>query len=122
MSDRQALREAIVILRLRKGLSQKSLADLASVSDSYLNRIERGHSEVGTATLGRIADGLGVELSRLVALAELLQRQREESSRGPGPRGDAATSDGRPKTEAEVRAEMDRMSHFLGTEGEEDAL
>ena len=110
MSDRQALREAIVVLRMRAGLSQKKLAGRAEVSDSYLNRIERGHSEVGTATLARIALGLEVELSRLISLAELLQKQRIESQ----PVVEEDYPDSRESRSAsEVSEELHRVAYFF---------
>jgi transcriptional regulator with XRE-family HTH domain len=112
MSDRQALREAIVVLRMRAGLSQKKLAGRAEVSDSYLNRIERGHSEVGTATLARISSGLGVELSRLIALAELLQEQRVATE----PVEEEYADPGANRSVFEVREELDRVAYFYGLE------
>jgi len=116
MSDRQALREAIVVLRLRTGLSQKNLAGRADVSDSYLIRIERGHAEVGTATLVRIAEGLDVELSRLISLAELLQKQRIESQPTP------EMSDEEPqvtRSAFELEEELDRVAYFFDLPDEE---
>lgn len=65
MSERQAamlqiahrVREA----RLAKGWTQEELADHAQVSRPSVARIERG-DDVNTATLGKIADTLGMTL------------------------------------------------------------
>jgi transcriptional regulator with XRE-family HTH domain len=54
-------------LRSERGLTLQDLAGLASVSVSMLSSIERGQKAPTIVLLGRIADGLGVSLSSLVA-------------------------------------------------------
>lgn len=57
----QIIREA----RQARGLSQEELADQAQVSRPSVARIERG-DDVNTATLGKIADPLGLALQLTV--------------------------------------------------------
>jgi transcriptional regulator with XRE-family HTH domain len=109
MSDRQALREAIVVLRLRTGMTQKALAARSGISDSYLNRIERGHTELPTSTLAEIARGLGRELSELVRFSELLLKHRQETEARDRPY--PLPEEGR--TRSEVHDEEIRLEHFL---------
>lgn len=60
---------AIRIARVSKGLSQKDLADAASVSASYLSQIEREHRQPSDALIVRIAEVLGMTPDELRAAA-----------------------------------------------------
>jgi len=48
-------------LRLRAGLSLENLAERAGVPTRTLSRVERGETSPTVRTLGRIAEGLGVD-------------------------------------------------------------
>ena len=63
--------------RLAAGLSQEGLAERAALHRNYVGLVERGERNVTVDALARIAAGLGVPLSRLVAEAE------EGQSAGP---------------------------------------
>lgn len=52
-------------LRLERGLSQEQLALQAQVNRGYTGAIERGERRVSVATLAKLAQALGVELSKL---------------------------------------------------------
>jgi transcriptional regulator with XRE-family HTH domain len=54
-------------LRIERGLTLQGLADVAGVSVSMLSSVERGQKAATIVVLGRIAQGLGVPLTRLVA-------------------------------------------------------
>jgi transcriptional regulator with XRE-family HTH domain len=56
--------------RLAAGLSQEGLAERAALHRNYVGLVERGERNVTVDALARIAAGLGVPLSRLVAEAE----------------------------------------------------
>ncbi len=56
--------------RQRIGLSQEELADRAGIHRTYVSAIERGKVRLGLDAARRVADGLGVPLSILVAEAE----------------------------------------------------
>jgi transcriptional regulator with XRE-family HTH domain len=93
-----------VLRRIRRE-QRRTLADVAraaKVSMPYLSEVERGRKEASSEVLGAICDGLGIDLSELLALAgrELVDRRapvvrldlvRVETSRGRGgpaqPRG-----------------------------------
>jgi XRE family transcriptional regulator, regulator of sulfur utilization len=56
--------------RKAKKLTQERLAELADSHWTYISEIENGHRNPGIDVLRRIAKGLSVPLSRLVAEAE----------------------------------------------------
>lgn len=60
------------IRRHRKAakLTQEELAELADSHWTYISEIENGHRNPGLDVLRRIAKGLGVKLSGLIASAE----------------------------------------------------
>ena len=66
-----ALGRAIREVRTAKGISQEKLAPLAEVDRSYVGRIERGDNNVAVLTFTRLADALGVTVSRLMQRAGL---------------------------------------------------
>src|SRR5262245_9859949 len=51
--------------RLRRGLTQAQLAELAGVEQGYISRIERGLQEPSGEVSRRLADALGVSRSDL---------------------------------------------------------
>ena len=52
-------------LRLKRGMTQQTLADALEVSVSAVQKWERGQSEPNTRTLQRMADLFGVSLDEL---------------------------------------------------------
>jgi transcriptional regulator with XRE-family HTH domain len=54
-------------LREAQGLSQESLADLAGLHRTFISQVERATKNVTVAALDKIARGLKVPLSDLVA-------------------------------------------------------
>lgn len=53
-------------LRLKKGISQEELAELAMLDRTYISGIERGTRNVGLKNLAVIADALDVSMSQLL--------------------------------------------------------
>lgn len=53
-------------LRARRGMTLRQFAGLTGVSRSMLSKIERGQTAPTATTLGRIAEGLGASISRLL--------------------------------------------------------
>ncbi|WP_437274570.1 helix-turn-helix transcriptional regulator [Sorangium sp. So ce375] len=70
-------------LRVRLGLSQEALAEAADISTGFLQRVERGKTNVGVVVLVRLADALGVEPGVLLRRAVLpeVTRGRPRSRR-----------------------------------------
>ena len=66
----QALGHAIREQRRQLGLSQEDLADRARIHRTYVSAVELGKVRVGLAAAHRLAIGLGIPLSDLIALAE----------------------------------------------------
>jgi len=53
-------------IRKGKGLSQRSLADKAKMSYTYLCNLEQGKADPSLSTLKRLAKALGVRVVELV--------------------------------------------------------
>jgi len=71
-----------IIRKHRKAgkLTQERLAERADSHWTYISEIENGHRNPGINILRRIADGLDVPLSELIAEAELASSQAELGS------------------------------------------
>ena len=52
-------------LRKRQGLSQRRLALMLGMDNTYLGRIEAGRCNISIDTMSRIASALGVEIREL---------------------------------------------------------
>lgn len=73
---------AVRRLRVGRGYSQEGFADHVGVHRTTMGRIERGDFNVTLETLQRLARGLGVPASQLLA-------QAEQDGRRRAPRGNA---------------------------------
>lgn len=51
--------------RMKKGLSQEDLADLAKLHRTYIGMIERGEKNITLRNIAKIADALGLEIYEL---------------------------------------------------------
>ncbi len=67
------LGKAIREIRLREGLSQEELAFHAGIHPTWVSHIESGRKNPAWSTVRRIANGLGVKLLEVVALAERIE-------------------------------------------------
>jgi transcriptional regulator with XRE-family HTH domain len=65
-----ALGRAARELRVKRGLSQEALGHLAGLHRNYVGGIERGERNLSYGNLLKLAAGLEVKASELVALAE----------------------------------------------------
>jgi len=70
-SDVLALGRAIRATRLQRGYSQEGFAAHAGLDRSYYGAVERGEFNVTIETLLRVAAGLEVAASELLARAKL---------------------------------------------------
>jgi transcriptional regulator with XRE-family HTH domain len=61
--------------RERIGLSQEALADGAGIHRTYVSSIELGKVRVGLDVAKRVANGLKIPLSKLIAEAEALEKK-----------------------------------------------
>src|SRR5438105_1065595 len=59
--------KAVRQLRLSKKLSQEELADLAQIHRTYIGDVERGTRNISLINMSRIAQALGVPLSRVIS-------------------------------------------------------
>lgn len=66
---------AVRRLRLAAGLSQEELAFAAGIERNFVSRIEVGTSQPTLTTIERLARGLGMRPSELVAAAERQPRK-----------------------------------------------
>lgn len=63
----QRVGQAIRSHRTAKGLSQDDFADLIGMHRAYYAAIERGEKNITLVTMDRVARGLAVRLSKLLA-------------------------------------------------------
>ena len=63
-------------LRVNRGLTQARLAELAGLDVRFLQRIERGRTNLGVAVLVALAGALAVAPARLLRAAKLPPVQR----------------------------------------------
>jgi len=61
-----AFGNAVRSIRLDKGISQESLADLAGIDRSYMGGVERGEHNVALINIKRISDALEVPISTVM--------------------------------------------------------
>lgn len=66
MDFRRTFGELVREQRQANGLQLRELAEKAHLSYSYLSEVERGVKECHSATMNKIADGLGLELYDLI--------------------------------------------------------
>jgi transcriptional regulator with XRE-family HTH domain len=67
---RSAFGAAVRRLRTDKKLSQEELADLAEIHRTYIGDVERGTRNIALVNMTRIANALGLPLSRVIAEME----------------------------------------------------
>jgi DNA-binding XRE family transcriptional regulator len=67
MVDGQAVRDA----RMRKGETQKSLAEKALVVEQTVINVEQGHTQPRMTTVRRLAAALGVPVNELLRKKEV---------------------------------------------------
>ncbi|HEV2988776.1 MAG TPA: helix-turn-helix transcriptional regulator [Candidatus Angelobacter sp.] len=63
---RVAFGKAVRQLRLSRKFSQEHLADLAEIHRTYIGDVERGTRNISLINMSRIAQALGVPLSRVI--------------------------------------------------------
>lgn len=64
------LGEAIKDRRRREGLSQEDLAFRSDLHTTFLSEIENGHKDLRLSSIRKVAEGLGISVLELIALAE----------------------------------------------------
>ncbi len=72
--DHQALGRAVLWARARRDLSQEELGFHAHLHRNYIGAIERGEINATFKVLLKLANGLQMPLSKLVAEAEKIKR------------------------------------------------
>ncbi len=63
------------MFRIRAGLTQQELAERVGVSQAAINRYETGERSPRPATLGRLADVLGVQEWDLIYAEQVMERR-----------------------------------------------
>jgi transcriptional regulator with XRE-family HTH domain len=63
-------------VRARVGLTQEKLAEAAELDLRFLQRVERGRTNLSVQVLASLADALGVEPGRLLRPAKLPEARR----------------------------------------------
>lgn len=75
-NGRAALAAQLRALRLRRGLTQETLAERAGMDRSYLSAIERGRNNVPLDTICRLAWALGMDVRDLLSAPPAARRRR----------------------------------------------
>lgn len=70
----ESLGERIRIVRLRKGVTQKDLAEQTGIATSSLSEIETGVSEPAVSKVQAIAVALGVHVDQLLPPKRILKK------------------------------------------------
>ena len=65
--------ERLRVIRSRRRLTLREVAERAGLSESFLSQVERGRASASVASLRRIADALGIAISDLFQPAEASQ-------------------------------------------------
>ncbi|OQS14257.1 hypothetical protein B0T36_14670 [Nocardia donostiensis] len=65
MQEDEAIGVRIARIRKQRGMTQRALAAKAKISFSMLSKLETGHASASTATIGHLAQALGVDATRL---------------------------------------------------------
>jgi transcriptional regulator with XRE-family HTH domain len=68
--DAAALGQAVRLIRDERGISQVQLAAQTGFMQSWISHVERGSRNPSWSNVVRLAEGLGVKVSELVARAE----------------------------------------------------
>lgn len=68
--DTAALGRAVRLLREERGISQVQLAADTGFTQSWISHVERGSRNPSWSNVVRLAEGLGVSVSELVARVE----------------------------------------------------
>lgn len=79
-----AFGEVIRRRRITKSISQEELADLAGIHRTYMSKIELGKVRLGLDAARKVATGLGLPLSVLIAEAEELLNSTDVSEKKVG--------------------------------------
>ena len=96
-------------------LSQRELARLADLSDTYMSQLERGRHEPSLSVLRAIADGLGIRPDQLILYAAGLPMPDEPASTEDAIRSDQRlTAAQRTALEAVLRSYLE--ANERGTE------
>lgn len=83
-----ALGEFIKSQRRLNQMSQRELAGLADLSDTYMSRLERGRHVPSLSVLRALADSLGIRPDQLILYAAELPVSNDPSSTEDAIRGD----------------------------------
>jgi len=70
MTDKPMINDALRLVRLYCGMSQKDLANTVGVSQSLISDIESARKQVSIDLLGRYSSALGIRMSQLLFFAE----------------------------------------------------
>jgi transcriptional regulator with XRE-family HTH domain len=75
----EALAAVVAGARQVLGLSQTEMAERTGLHRSYIGDIERGARNLSLKNVSRLAHGLGLSASKLMALAERRVKEENES-------------------------------------------
>ena len=74
----------LAALRLKRGWSQRTLADAIGVKQPHIARLELGHNDPSLSTMRKLATALGVSVEHMAHELELQQQGQHKVSEGNG--------------------------------------
>ena len=74
----------LAALRLKRGWSQRTLADAIGVKQPHIARLELGHNDPSLSTMRKLATALGVSVEHIAHELELQQQGQHKVSDGNG--------------------------------------
>ena len=92
---------AVRIIRMKKGLSQETIAEDLGITTSAFSKIERGETNVSFNRMLQIADALSISFYELLYAAERMEMNRGENMAAEA--GEAYRSES-------IKARMDRLA------------
>lgn len=78
----QAFGRAVRQLRDERGLSQERLGEKSGLHRNYIGGVERGELNPTLSNIAKLAKGLGLQSSELLALTERLHTRRRSPRKG----------------------------------------
>lgn len=79
LPDQRALGRAVRAIRAERSISQVQLAADTGFVQAWISHVERGRRNPSWSNVVRLADGLGVRVSELVARAEACAQEPEQT-------------------------------------------
>ena len=76
--DYKAIGQRIKIARIKKGVTQETVADLIDITPAHMSNVETGKTKVSLPTLIAIANALSVSVDTLIASKIVFEKEAKD--------------------------------------------